>query len=81
MHIEALKALEAIQNDGRGVTTVRGIIIDLERGKLADAKAGIAHDWDKIANYPDIARWFKENGLAEKSWYVNSYLQIEMVSK
>lgn len=66
-----LMLLQAKENNGRGITCVRSIASDLERGDIHGAKAIAHHDWDKIANYPDIAKWLKQNQIAEESWYVN----------
>jgi hypothetical protein len=66
-----LEALQSQHNDGRGITCVRGIVSELRRGD-ANGAAAIAHnDWDKIANYRDVAEWLQKNEFAEKEWFIS----------
>ena len=73
MHIEELDKLQAAHNEGRGITCVRGVIFELKQGNAAGAKVITSIDWDKIANYPDVAAWLKASGLAEADWYINDF--------
>ena len=58
-NIHKLKALEAIQNEGRGVECVRALIFYLEKGDWQSADAVYFNERDKIRNYPEIMEWFK----------------------
>jgi hypothetical protein len=66
---DRLEVLQVSKNDGRGVECIRCLIFLLRRGE--DIKLSVEHDWDKIRNYPDIANLLKEEGLAQKHWYVS----------
>lgn len=52
--IEALRALNDQQNDGRGVVCVHSIISCLEEGDIDEAIAGYLWDNDKTASYPEL---------------------------
>jgi len=52
--IERLKAIEKVQNKGRGVCCVRDIIMFLEKGMDAEALGICRGENDKIRNYPDV---------------------------
>lgn len=54
MNLTELKRLESIQNDGRGVSCVRSILIYLERNDEHTAQVVFFNEHDKIHNYPDI---------------------------
>lgn len=69
---EQLKRLQESKNNGRGVSCVRQICFYLRENKLDDAKAIVNTDWDKIANYPDIANLLMDNKLAPTGSYVNN---------
>ena len=63
--------MQQTKNQGRGVSCIRSVCAYLDLGKVEDAKLIIQHDWDKISNYGDIAKFLKNVMLAERSWYVN----------
>jgi len=65
-----LNLMQELCNDGRGVSCIREVVFWLERGEEKKAKLVIEHDWDKIANYPEIAEFLKEQKLAKKDWYI-----------
>jgi hypothetical protein len=54
MNINKLKELEKSQNNGRGVSCIRTIIIFLEHNKLDEALNCCYNENDKIRNYPEI---------------------------
>lgn len=68
---EQLQRLQAPKNNGRGVACIRGVCSDLSFGDRKGAMMLVAHDWDKIANYPDIAKFLKDNQLADPDNYVH----------
>ncbi len=68
---EQLFKLQKDKNNGRGVSCVRDVCNYLIFGDRVKAKAVVTNDWDKIANYPDIAQFLKDNELAEKDAYIN----------
>lgn len=55
-----LTDLNSKQNEGRGVSCVRAIILSLERGDVEGAKAILSNEGDKIRNYPEIESILKE---------------------
>ena len=61
ININELKELEQKQNDDRGVSCVKSIIICLERGDTETAKVVYLNEWDKIRQYPDIQDWLYRN--------------------
>ena len=61
-----LFAIQAQHNDGRGISCVRGVCFELERGQIADAKAIINTDSDKMCSYPDVVAVLKRVGLWEE---------------
>ena len=67
-----LDAMQAVHNNGRGITCVRGIVFELRNGNLKGAMAIAHNDWDKVANYRDVAEWLQAHEFADKSWYISS---------
>lgn len=61
-----LFAIQAQHNDGRGISCVRGVCSELERGQIDGAKAIINTDSDKMSNYPDVVAVLKRVGLWEE---------------
>jgi hypothetical protein len=57
---DKLDALQAAENEGRGVRCVRTVCDYLRRGNLEDAKQVAITDWDKIRNYPMVAAFLNE---------------------
>lgn len=51
---EKLNGLQSVENDGRGVTCIRAIVTELNRGNIEGAKAIYINEGDKIENYPEI---------------------------
>jgi hypothetical protein len=49
-----LDALQREENDGRGVSCIRTLLVYLRRGDLSAARAIINNEFDKIRNYPNI---------------------------
>ena len=66
-----LSMVQITYNEGRGIACIREAVFWLERGEEKKAKLVIEHDWDKIANYPAIANYLKDQRLAKKTWYIN----------
>lgn len=62
---DELDTLQARENDGRGVSSVRAIVRELRAGNLEGAKA-VAYltDADKIRNYPVIEEIIKQKLVA-----------------
>jgi hypothetical protein len=58
--IETLNALQAKQNDGRGVECVRHIVLYLKRNDERSAKAVWSLDGDKIRQYPELEKYIIE---------------------
>ena len=56
-----LNHLQSLENKGMGVSAIRGTCVSLFRGDFEGAKQGIKTDWDKIRNYPLIARTIKKH--------------------
>lgn len=50
--IEKLAALEAVENNGRGIQCVKSIIFSLQRGERDEARAVREWDGDKTRSYP-----------------------------
>lgn len=65
---EELFALQANENQDRGVAIVREIALDLYRQDMEGAKQLAFSDWDKIRSYPQIVQWLQKEGIAEKDW-------------
>lgn len=64
-----LDGLQSRQNDGRGVSCVRGIVSSLRRGEFGDARACANNESDKIRSYPEIVAVLKRVGLwSELRW-------------
>ncbi len=60
-----LEVLQQNENNGRGVSCVKEVIVWLRRGDFEKAKLMATHDHDKIANYPEIERIMETYGLCE----------------
>lgn len=58
---DELFALQAKENNGRGVTCVRGVAEYLRMGDLSSARAFCFTDHDKILNYPVLMEYIKKN--------------------
>jgi len=56
-----LDVLQKTENDGRGVSCVQSVISYLRQGKLDEAKRLCNWDHDKIANYPKLVTYIKNN--------------------
>lgn len=66
---DELDGLQARQNDGRGVSCVRGIVSSLRRGEFGDARACARNESDKIRSYKEIVAVLKRVGLwSELRW-------------
>ena len=79
---DKLDALQALKNDGRGVSTVRGIIASLRRGDIAGARAEAMNDGDKIQSYPDIKdmismELFDGESYPYSNWYRKRQVEIK----
>lgn len=62
---DELDALQAKQNDGRGVTCVRALCAQLRRDDLVGARAIAWNDGDKMRAYPEIVALLRHVGF----WY------------
>jgi hypothetical protein len=49
-------------NNGRGVACVAAIIEEIGNRNYENAATITNNEWDKIRNYPEIAKWLEENG-------------------
>ncbi len=54
-----LEKLQKEENDGRGITIIRSVIIWLKQGDVLKAQLEASHDHDKISNYPKIEALLK----------------------
>ena len=61
-----LFTIQAQHNNGRGISCVRGVCSELERGQIAGAKAVINTDSDKMRSYPDVVAVLKRVGFWEE---------------
>jgi hypothetical protein len=61
LELERLKDLNAVANNGRGVSCVVDIINALCDKNIATAKSIYQHDGDKIAAYTEIQEWCFRN--------------------
>ncbi len=57
---QELDELQKKENDGRGVSCVRGIVASLHTGDVVSARAEFQLDTDKIRNYPEIDAFLEE---------------------
>lgn len=64
---DELDRLQALENEGRGVSCVRTLAFHLRRGEIELAKAVAENEGDKIRNYPSIKQYLIEQGLMRKS--------------
>ena len=55
--------IQSQHNDGRGVSCVRGVCSELERGRVDSALAIINCDSDKMRNYPDVVAVLRRVGF------------------
>ncbi|MFA7339652.1 MAG: hypothetical protein WC028_22920 [Candidatus Obscuribacterales bacterium] len=58
--------LQAQHNNGRGISCVRGVCSELDRGQIDGAKAIINTDSDKMRSYPDVVAVLKRVGFWEE---------------
>ncbi len=61
-----LFSLQAQHNNGRGISCVRGVCSELDRGQIDGAKAIINTDSDKMRSYPDVVAVLKRVGFWEE---------------
>lgn len=66
MNLDKLKELEKVQNEGRGVSCVRSIILYLEREDVDSACACCWNENDKLRSYPAIEAELRNLLPAEK---------------
>lgn len=57
---DELEKMQAIENEGRGISCVKTVIIYLRLGDLTKAKAVCDNEGDKIGNYPEIKEYIKK---------------------
>jgi hypothetical protein len=53
-NINELDALQAKQNNGRGISCVKSIVLFLKLGQIATAIQIRSWDGDKITSYPEV---------------------------
>ena len=58
--------IQALHNNGRGISCVRGVCSELERGQIASAKAIVNTDSDKMRSYPDVVAVLMRVGFWEE---------------
>ena len=63
---QQLEVLQKKENDGRGVSCVRNALAYLKRGDFETARTVCTTDWDKIRNYPDLAKELEEKLMGKK---------------
>lgn len=59
----ALEALNAVTNNGRGSSVCHAVINELRRNDVEGAKMIAALDYDKVRQYPVMAKLFGSIGL------------------
>lgn len=60
---EELHALQAEENEGRGISCVQTVILYLRRGDAETAAAALFNEWDKIRSYPEIVEKIRESEI------------------
>ncbi len=58
---DELLALQEKENEGRGVSCIRGITDSMRSGDIDGARAWAMTDDDKIRAYPEIRQWLEDN--------------------
>lgn len=61
-----LDELQKKENDGNGVSCVRNALSYLKRGDFESARVVCSTDWDKIRNYPDLAKALEVKLMGKK---------------
>lgn len=72
---DLLDELQAKENDGRGVSCVRQVVLYLRRGDIGSATRGARHDHDKIRSYPEIEKLVIGN-ILNTAWDRKTRLSI-----
>jgi hypothetical protein len=57
--IKKLDQIQALKNDGRGISCVRAILFHLQRGEGRAAQTVFLTESDKIRSYPDVEKLVK----------------------
>lgn len=70
----SLDELQAIQNNGRGVSCIRSVVFSLKKNDIQSAKVCIRNEWDKISQYKEIVKFLKKHKLADENLYERDYL-------
>jgi hypothetical protein len=70
--INRLFEMQSTENDGRGISAVRELVKVLRDPDHTQEqiKTAIYWDWDKIANYPEIADFIKKNIYNDALLYI-----------
>ncbi|MCX6715316.1 MAG: hypothetical protein NTX72_05910 [Candidatus Uhrbacteria bacterium] len=63
---QELDELQRKENDGRGVSCVRNALTYLKMGDIESAQTVCSTDWDKIRNYPELAKALEEKLMGKK---------------
>lgn len=64
---DQLDNLQKNENEGRGISCVRTIILYLNRGEIDTAKAVCKNEGDKISNYEEIKQFLVANLFKNES--------------
>lgn len=54
LQLDRIRQMESEQNEGRGVSCVRGMISSVDQGDIAGAKVWFTTDHDKLRQYPQL---------------------------
>jgi len=70
--LDQLFEMQSTENDGRGISAVRELVKILRNPDHTQEqlKTAVYWDWDKIANYPEIANFIKKNIYDDSTMYV-----------
>ncbi len=58
---EELDALQAEQNEGRGVSCIKSIVFQMRKNDIDCAKRVYQLEGDKIRQYPEIQKWLLDH--------------------
>jgi hypothetical protein len=63
---QELDELQKKENNGNGVSCVKSALVYLRMGDVETARAVCTTDWDKIREYPDLAKSLEEKLMGKK---------------
>ncbi len=60
-YADELDALQAEQNDNRGISCVKSIVFQMRKNDMLSAKRVYQSEGDKISQYPGICEWLENH--------------------